>query len=270
MKEFVFDIGKIQIEFITIIQQYLPRIIAAAILLLLGWLVSRLVQVLTVRLVTRVNSWGKLNAGLKDSGVQDFTPRAIGVIVFWFSLLLFFASAGQVLGLPIVTNSLSRLASYLPNLLAAFLVLIAGIVLGNFARTALNSATLSTKIVHGRLLGETARIAILGIALMIVLRQTGIDSSVLLTVFGLCLGGLIAGISLAFGFGSRGAVSNMIASRNIKGRLQPGEEIEVNDIQGRITKITSSHIIIQTEKGRALVPAKLFDEIVTFLPDEKS
>ena len=104
---------------------------------------------------------------------------------------------------------------------------------------------------------------------MIVVAQIGIDSTVLVLVFGLILGGTVGGMALAFGFGARTSVSNLIAVRSVERNYRLGDLIKVGDIEGRILEISSGTVILETESGRTVVPAKLFDESVTQLIEEE-
>jgi len=210
-----FDFNQLQADIFGTIQAYLSRVAAATIILLLGWLISRLLRYLTFRILQRISRVRFLEEKLKDYSIHEATLKGVSIIVFWLSFLLVIASAGKVLGLPVITGSLSKLASYLPNLLAAVLVVVAGIVLGGIVRAAVSSTARSAKIPHAGFMGEGTRFAIIVVSVMIALSQIGIDSTVLVVAFGLVLGGTVTGISLAFGFGARTSVSNLLAARNI-------------------------------------------------------
>ncbi|MEJ2245152.1 MAG: mechanosensitive ion channel [Acidobacteriota bacterium] len=263
------DFSNFKSDFLAFIQDYLPRIIAALLLILLGWFIARLLKKLAFHIVTRINRWGNLKAGLQDIKDSDMTPKAVSAIIFWVTFLLFLVLACQVFGLPVVSGSLNRISAYLPSLLAAVLVVLAGIVLGNLARTVVSSILHGFKISQSALLGEVARISVVGIAVVIALSQAGIDSTVLVLAFGLGFGGTIGGMALAFGFGARTAVSNLIAGRNISRNLSSGSLVRVGETQGRVLEITPSAVIISTAEGRAQIPARLFEESVTVLIEEK-
>ena len=54
--------------------------------------------------------------------------------------VFFVAAALETLGLPVVTVSLSRVAYYLPNVLAALLMVFAGLIAGNAIGSAVTRA----------------------------------------------------------------------------------------------------------------------------------
>ncbi|MFC1585733.1 hypothetical protein ACFL5V_09320 [Fibrobacterota bacterium] len=269
MQKSAIDFNGILREFLTLLQAYLPRIFTALVLLLLGWAVSYVLKTIVYRVTRRFEKIKNLESKLEESKIQDFTPKAAAALAFWFSFVLFIASAGHVLGLPVVTGSLNRLAAYLPHLLVAVLVVAVGIVLGNLVRTVVNKSARNAGISHALVLGESARITLLVISIMIALGQAGIESTVLVVTFGLVLGGTIGASALAFGIGAKTLVSNLIAGRNVSGSYSNGQRIKVGPYQGRIVQITSSAVILETADGRTQIPASMFDDEAVVLLDEK-
>jgi len=96
---------------------YSPRLLLAMLALVAGWLVARVLRWIFSRMARR---FGRLIPGLavrreiQDSGVERITTEVVGHVVFWIVFLMFVAVAGQILGLPVVTGGLSRLARYYP------------------------------------------------------------------------------------------------------------------------------------------------------------
>jgi len=269
MQQSAIDFGSIINHFLNLIPDYLPRIAAALLILLLGWLAARFLKKMALKILTRINRWGNRKAGLEDEEISDKTPKVVAAVIYWITFLLFVALACQLFGLPLVSGSLNRITIYLPNLVTAVLVVLAGIVLGNLARTAVSSASRSFKLSQSELLGEAACVSVIGIAVVIALSQIGIDSTVLVMAFGIGFGGTIGGMALAFGLGARTAISNLIAGRNVGRYLQNGSLVRVGETKGRVVAVTPGAVIIATDEGRAQVPAKLFEECVTILLEEK-
>ena len=157
----------------------LPRVAGALLVVLLGWLIARALRWGAYRLVRRLGRIGAVERELEASGIDDLAPKIAAAIVFWIVFVLFVAAAGQVVGLTAVTAGLSKLAQYLPSLLAAVVVLGAGVVLGNLARAATISAAQSARVAQPVLLGSGTRIGVLAIAAVIAVEQIGLNSTVL-------------------------------------------------------------------------------------------
>lgn len=270
MEQWAPDLTKVIVGLWQTALAFLPRIVGAVLLLAVGWICARLLRLLTFRLVGRVGRMGSIDREMKASGMHDVAPRTISTIVFWAVFLIFLAAAGQVLGLAVVSGVIGQLARYLPGVLSGVVVIIAGLVLGNLARHAAHSAARAAKVAHARVLGEVARITVLSVAGVIALEQFGINSTVLIVALGLVIGGGIGGIALAFGLGSRTAVSNLVAGRQLSGLYRPGQVVRIGELEGRIIRIDASSVTVDSRDGRATIPAQLFSENVSMLLDEGS
>lgn len=249
---------------------YLPRVAAALVLLVCGWLAARLLRLVAFRLLRRLSRFGAVERELKDSGADEVTARILATGIFWIVFVLFIAAAGQTLGLAVITGGLSRLAGFLPNVLAAVLILVAGLVGGNLTRTAIGAGARSARIPQADLLANGARLGVLTVSAVIAIEQVGANSTVLVVALGLILGGGIGGAALAFGLGSREAVANLIASHYLVQVYRRGQRVRIGGIEGEISAFTRGGVRIETEDGRALVPAKLFEESASVLLDEES
>jgi small-conductance mechanosensitive channel len=170
----------------------------------------------------------------------------------------------------VVSSVLGRLARYLPSVLSGVVIVIAGVVVGNLARHAAGSAARAARLGYSRALGEIARFSVLAVAGVMALEQFGINSTVLVVAFGLAIGGGIGGLALAFGLGSRDAVSNLVAGRHVSRTYRAGQRVRVGDVEGRIIQLEGSSVTLDTGEGRTMVPAKLFAETPSVLLDEEA
>jgi small-conductance mechanosensitive channel len=94
-------------------------------------------------------------------------------------------------------------------------------------------------------------------ALVIGLDQIGIDVTFLIILAAVTVGGLLLSISLAFGFGTREFVGNLIAAQQLKSTLEEGDHLRIGDVEGRVLEITATAVILINETGRVHVPARL-------------
>lgn len=249
---------------------YLPRLLVAGLLLVAGWGVAYVLRWAIVRLAIRSASrapTGAVQRAVKESGVDRVATSAVGQVVFWAVFLLFIAAAGQVLGLLVITSALSRLAQYLPNVLAALVVVFAGIVLGKLARAAVGSAAGRARLEHGEALGQAARVMILLVTAVVALDQIGIESTLPILVLGILLGTVIGGVALAFGLGARDAVGGFIAANDLQQAYRVGDELQVGEVRGKIVEFTRNAVLLDTGQGRARIPASELAARTSFLVD---
>lgn len=110
-------------NFFALILGFLPKILAAAVLLLLAWIFAKVFRNLTFRLVRAV--------GIdRRTGKIDQYPiaKGSGTAVYWIIWILFILAILQIFGLQGVINSLqllfAKIFAAIPNILAAIVILV--------------------------------------------------------------------------------------------------------------------------------------------------
>lgn len=108
------------------------------------------------------------------------------------------------------------------------------------------------------------------LALIVGLEQAGIDVAFLTTIIGIIIGTAGIGLALAFGFGSRGFVSNLIGTHHMRRHLHPGQTVRIGQWEGEVLEFTPTGIVLATESGRMMLPGKSFnEEAVSFLTPDR-
>lgn len=247
---------------------YLPYLLAALLLLVAGWVVARLLRGLCARLCSGLNRLLeriRQPVGARRLRLSQPVIALIGNVVFWVVILVFAATAARVGRLDAFTSWLDRIVAYLPTLVAGGLIALAGYLVSTLIRDVVTTTVASTGSRQSELFGLAAQSAVFLSAVVIGLDQIGIDVTLLITLLGILVGGLLLGIVFAFGFGAREFVGNLIAAHQIQQTLQPGLVIELEDGQGQVLEITTTSVVLVTERGRLVVPAKRFLERTTLI-----
>lgn len=192
----------------TQIQLFLPRLLGAALLLALGWVVASLVRRLLVRLLRFL----KVDAAAERAGIEDFLLRGgvryttvtlIAQLVYWGLFIVVVLTVFNVLGVPIPASTIEQVAGYLPNVMVALIVVIFGSLLAQFARAALQTYLNNIGMEGAASFAMLAQGAILAFVATLALSQLKIGGAVLLSAFQLAFGGLCLALALAFGLGGR-------------------------------------------------------------------
>lgn len=253
------------------VQLYLPSVLGAIGLLLLGWLVGRILQSWIVRLLAiferRFRSHTLQSASAR-LGVDRNASDVVGSFVFWVVFVIFLGAATDALGLPVLATWLSGLSQFLPRLLLATLIVLAGVLAGALARDAISATTRASGLAFGDLLGRLAQFAIIVAATITGVDQIGIDSTFLTGAIMICLAAFLGSGALAFGLGARTAASNIIAVHYVRQTYKAGQHVRLGPLQGTIRDITSTAVLLDTSDGQVLVPAKEFSETASTLLSE--
>jgi len=251
------------------VSSHLPNILSALALLLIGWLLAELLRRWTVKLVRlsleRLLRTEAARGALERTGVRRTVPAVIGAAVFWTVIVFAVAAAVEILGLPAVTNLLGRLAYYIPQVVAAILIVFVGYLAGNLTYGAVSTAAASLNVAYANALGRAAQFTILLVAIVIAIDQVGIDSTFLIVTLTIVLATTLGGAALAFGLGCGTAVSNIIACYYLTKAYRIGQKVRIGGLEGRIVEIAPTSVVLQTPDGRVFVPAKKFSEETSVL-----
>src|SRR5512134_1017393 len=113
------------------IAAFLPRVLVALVLLIIGWLLARGLRWLGVRLLRLL----RVDVAAERTGVDDFLLRGgvrftvvtlTGQFIYWVVLLIFVIAMFSVLGLTIGPELVARVAGYVPSVVAALAILVFG------------------------------------------------------------------------------------------------------------------------------------------------
>ena len=250
----------------------LPDLLAALLVLLLGWVVARLARSAVRRLalasnhlLSRVFPRGVL-AGTR---ISTAAATLLGEVVFWIIVLIAFTVAARVAGLAPVIGWLERVIAHLPNLIAGVAIFIIGYFLSVYVREQLAPAAAAPVSPQQLLLGRVAQGGVVAIALIVGLDQVGIDVAVLIGLAVAAAAAAGIGLAVAFALGARAHVGNLICARVARQQLSEGLRVRVGDVEGEVLEITATQIALDTQAGKALLPARCVDEgLVTILsPD---
>lgn len=238
---------------------YLPQLLSAILLLLIGWLLARLLRYAAKRGVEILNSLIVRSTG-KDRWYIGRSASLLGGIVYWVVLLFFVTAATQTLGLQTFTDWLSQLIAYLPTLAAGLLIVAAGYVLSGFVAE-LVKATATRLEMHQRdALARMAQGATLVMALLVGADQIGLKVTWIAIFASIVIATLIGGLALAVSLGSRGYVANLIGAHYLKQAMQIGQLVRVAGHEGHIIDITATSLVLDTDTGRVVLPGRVYNE----------
>ena len=250
--------------------EFLPDLLGAIALLVVGWLVARALRLGSVRLARFVERLLQrmLPARARRVTRPSLPPETFGSIVYWLVILFFLIAATRVLGLEPFTDWLNRVMAYLPTLLAGIVIVFAGFLFSRLARDLVAAAT-PLPGAQRTLLGVGAQSIILATAVVMGADQIGIDVTFLMILTGITVAALLGGLALSVGLGSRSYVGNLIAGHQLQQHYQVGQTIRVGQHQGTILEIATTLVVLETPDGRLTLPAKLFQEEASMLIREQ-
>lgn len=253
------------------IAAFLPNLLLAVVLGMLGWLAARVARALVERLGGAINR-GLERVPVRQLQVFSLSPtalRVVGDLAFWVVAFVFLVGIASALELEAVSSWLARLVSYLPSLLAGALIIVLGIaasiLLGQLAAAGAAPAGPQRSRQVGRLVQGT----MLTIAIVLGIGQMGLDMTLpvaLIVVLAATVGGAL---TLAFALGAGDLVRNLVGAHGLQQHCELRQRVRIDDVEGEITEVTATSVVLATAEGRVIVPARVFHErMITLLAPE--
>lgn len=117
------------------VADFVPRLVGALLILLVGWWVARLIRNIVQRIldrpaVAKVIDRSGVGPALRSAGYSG--ASIIANIIYAILLLAVFLLAAQALGVPALVDLISGLIAYLPLVVAAVVILVVAAAVGNF------------------------------------------------------------------------------------------------------------------------------------------
>ena len=187
---------------------YLPTLLGALIILVVGWIVAKAVRKIIdkllqiVRFDTLADKTG-VSEVLKKGNLKISAREVVSSLVYWLIIIMVLVMAVDALGLPKASDVLTRLFEYIPNVIAALLVLIVAIFLASFVAAIVHTAAGNARIPRPEILAGLCRWAIIIFASTISMVELGIAPLLVTTTFNIILGGVCLALAVAFGLGGK-------------------------------------------------------------------
>ncbi|MEO8139730.1 MAG: hypothetical protein ABI742_08795 [Gemmatimonadota bacterium] len=182
----------------------LPGLLAAAAIMFAGYFIARQLQRWTDRTLERMHFKRLADAGgfTQAAGRVRMDPvRAVGKLIFWLTMLVVVLLASSALGLENVREMFSRMLGFIPTLISATVIIILGMILGEFVRALIVA---SAGAVEGVItVAKLTKGAMVMIAVFMALQQVGVSEELVTSAFTLVLGSIALAAGLAFGLGNR-------------------------------------------------------------------
>ena len=208
---------------LALIVAALPKILAFALILLIGWFLATLVEKVVAGILRTVH----FNNLARRSGFADFVQRLgietdasgfIGAVSKWFVRLIALVVAFDALGLPAVSDVLRQLLLWLPNLVVAVVMLVIGGLAANALANLVRASTGKAGFSNPNAIAKVAQVAVWAFAIVVAVNQLGIAQTLVNTLFMAVVGAMALAAGLAFGLGGRDTAGEIV--RNVYQRAR--------------------------------------------------
>lgn len=185
---------------------FLPRLIAAVVVFLVGWLIAVLLGKVAYHIVRVLHIDNALSrvgfrSAWEKSGFRLDTPMLFYELVKWFFVVVFLMAATNILGLGQVSEFLKVVVFYLPNVVVAAVILLIGILVAKFLEGLVRASVKAAGLTSASFLGALTKWSVFIFSLLIALAQLKVaDDIIKIVITGLIAASALA-MGLAFGLG---------------------------------------------------------------------
>ncbi len=244
-----------------------PKVVVGILLVAAGLIAAKVIELVLRFALTRV----RFDMLLERAGI-DKTLQRIGIrqqlnlfiprLVYFLVLFVLARTASDALGLVAISGAIGAFFGYLPNIVAALLLLILGTSVGQFAGETVTQSALSSGIEFGPTLGKLVSGVIVFVCAMMAVAQLKIDTDIVRIVTSFILGGAALAFGISFGFGTRDIVRNITAGFYARKVLTVGKPLQIAGQQGTLVAITATHVILQADGVEtAVANATLLEQV---------
>jgi mechanosensitive ion channel-like protein len=197
---------RLQTSFSEVFGELIPALLGALVIVFAGYLLAKLIELIVARFLRRIGLNGMLEKvgvlqAVERSGAHLNAAKVLSNLVFWLIMFAVILVAANALGLESLASVFGELVSYIPSVIAAIVIILVGIVLGQFVGGLIAA---SAGALHGgRALARLGSGGVILLAVFMALQELGIATDIVTTAFAILFGAIALALALAFGLGGR-------------------------------------------------------------------
>ncbi len=202
---------------------YIPQIIGALVLLLIGYFVAKIIEFVVRKVLRRLRFDHALHtspAGRYIIRIMESPTHFVGRLTFWLIFLAFISFAVSALNLPVLTHILNGIYNYLPHIVAAILIFLVASTLSVSGSAFVQRVMGKTPM--AKLIATVWPSLVMSIAAFMILNELAIARDIVNITYAAIMGSLALGLALAFGLGGRDVAKHMLDQAYESGRRNSG------------------------------------------------
>lgn len=239
----------------------LPKIIGALIILLIGWIVTRIILFVLGKILklAKVNTLSDKINEMDLFGKGDFKIDIVKIIlgfVKWLLLLVFLIVAADILSWEIISTEIGNLLRYLPRLFSALALMMIGLYIGNFIKKTVKKIFDSLEFGGSNLVSNLLFYIIVIFISITALNQAGIDTTIITNNVTMILGAFLLAFAIGLGLGSRDVITDLLRSFYTRRTFAVGDKVVIGEHAGTVEAIENNSLTLVTKSGKFVIPIK--------------
>ncbi|NNL82638.1 MAG: mechanosensitive ion channel [Winogradskyella sp.] len=249
-----------------------PNIIGTIVVLIIGWLVTKLV-VKVIKKVLKLAKVNKLDDAINDIEIIEGkklnfdTVKVVSSFVKWLMYIVLIIMASDIMNLKIISQEISNLLGYLPKLFSALIIFVLGLLFANFVKKGLKSLFESMELSGGKIISQVVFFLLLIFITITVLNQAGVDTVIITSNITMIMAAFLLAFAIAFGLGAREVVGYLLKTFYARKTFEIGQKIVFNEKEYTVESIENISIILKNKDGKLIVPISDLTESQVHMQD---
>ena len=184
------------VAMLSVVFTFIPQIVVAIVLIWIGALIGKFTGQIVCRLIASSGADAKVKELVGEKAQNFVLSKTVGLIVTIVLDIFFIVEGVDVLKLSVLSGIGEKLIAYMPNVLAAVLIIIAAFFCASAAEKVMKKGGLREYAIY-------AKAAIIVVAVFMALNQLGIAAAIVNAAFVIVLAAIGIAFAVAFGVGGR-------------------------------------------------------------------
>jgi preprotein translocase subunit YajC len=253
------DIQKALLDMLLGMVSAIPKFVTAAIILIIGYIIARMVMKIVTKAIEKsgINKLGDQLNNIDILAKNNITVKLstiLGKILYYCILLVFVMTAVGALDMPVLAELIQNFIVFVPNLIAAFIILLGGLLLADTIKNVVFATCKSLGMPSANIIASFVFYFIFVNVIIVALSQAKINTEFFAQNISIIIAGGVLAFSIGYGFASKDLVASFLASYYTKDKLNVGDKVTLNGVTGKIINIDKSSVTVQSENKSIIIP----------------
>jgi hypothetical protein len=253
------DIQKALLDMLLGMVSAIPKFVTAAIILIIGYIIARMVMKIVTKAIEKsgINKLGDQLNNIDILAKNNITVKLstiLGKILYYCILLVFVMTAVGALDMPVLAELIQNFIVFVPNLIAAFIILLGGLLLADTIKNVVFATCKSLGMPSANIIASFVFYFIFVNVIIVALSQAKINTEFFAQNISIIIAGGVLAFSIGYGFASKDLVASFLASYYTKDKLNIGDKVTLNGVTGKIINIDKSSVTVQSENKSIIIP----------------
>lgn len=236
-----------------------PRVLGAIFVFLICWILASMVYKVLLKALQRlkVDALGEKLQNIdivQKSNLNLKLSVLISKLIYYTFLLFGALAATSALGMPEVSELMSRIIEFIPNLFVGLIVLILGTLFADAIRSLMLTTLKSLGVGAAGIISSGVFYFLFINIVISALSQAKLDTEFLSQNISIVIGGIVFAFAIGYGLASKDTMANFISSFYSSNTFSIGDIVTIDGVHGQISEITKTSISIKTENSTVLIP----------------